>query len=175
MPDFTTNRLILSPWPAHEIEFFWQLNTHPQVRQYLWDDQTISFEAAKDILTQNKQLFTKQQFGLWQIQSKQKMKILGYIGLWFFFEEPQPQLLYALHPDHWGQGYAVEAGQAILAYTWKTLGFEYLTAATDQVHRASQKVMERLGMSFLARRVEGDTTTVFYQIVAPSSEPLTNN
>ena len=34
---------------------------------------------------------------------------IGMVGLWEFFDEPQPQLLYALLPEHTGKGIADEA------------------------------------------------------------------
>lgn len=139
-------RLYLTPFSKEELALFHQLNTSPFVRQYLWDDEVISMELAAQILDQNAQHFQADQFGLWKITDKATSVFLGYAGLWFFFEEPQPQLIYALHPDAAGNGYATEAARLVIDYAFQKLGFGYLIAATDEPHIASQAVAQRLGM-----------------------------
>lgn len=89
---------------------------------------------------------------------------MGYAGLWYFFEEPQPQLIYALLEQFTRRGYAREAGTSIIQYAFEKLGFEYLTAATDEPHNASKKVMLSLGMEFVEKRIENNKPTLFYRI-----------
>ena len=155
-------RLHLIPFPTNELALFHQLNTSPFVRQYLWDDELISMELAQQILDQNAQHFQTDRFGLWKITDKARGTFLGYAGLWFFFEEPQPQLIYALHPDAAGNGYATEAARLVIHYAFQQLGFDYLIAATDEPHKASQAVAQRLGMQQdRTESIEGKVTVFF--------------
>lgn len=157
-------RLHLTPFPKDELKLFHQLNTYPFVRQYLWDDEVISIDLAAQILDQNAQHFKEDQFGLWKISNKETDALIGYVGLWFFFEEPQPQLIYALHPEAAGNGYATEAARLVMDYAFQELGFDYLIAATDEPHLASQAVAQRLGMQ--QDRIESidDKLTVFFRL-----------
>lgn len=80
------------------------------------------------------------------------------------FEEHQPQLLYGLLPDKTGLGYATEAGQAIINYSFNSLDFEFLTASCDTAHLASRKVCERLGMRHTKDESMNAKPTSFYRI-----------
>ncbi|MBX2873788.1 MAG: GNAT family N-acetyltransferase [Saprospiraceae bacterium] len=157
-------RLQLSPFPMEELEHFHKMNTSPFVRQYLWDDEIITVELAAQILAQNAQHFEEDRYGLWKITHKETDAFIGYAGLWFFFEESQPQLIYALQADAAGNGYATEAAQLVIDYAFQALGFEYLIAATDEPHLASQSVAQRLGM--LQNRIEtlDGKATVFFRL-----------
>ena len=63
---------------------------------------------------------------------KETNEVIGYTGLWYFFNEKQPQLIYALLKQFTKRGYALEASKAIIQYSFNTLGFQYLIAATDE-------------------------------------------
>jgi len=63
-------------------------------------------------------------------------------------------LWYVIHPDAWGQGYATEAGRAILDFGFGSLGMHRMIADCDPANRASARVAERLGMRREAHHVE---------------------
>ncbi|BFP40761.1 GNAT family N-acetyltransferase [Flavobacteriaceae bacterium GF1] len=161
---FDTKRLQLVPFLLEDSEEFLLLNNDPYVRKFLWDDKGIDAMTADDIMEQNTRHFEENQYGLWKIRLKNREKIIGYVGLWYFFDEPQPQLIYALLEPFTKKGYATEASRSIIRYAFKELGFEYLLAATDEPHLDSQRVAQRLGMSFVEKRMEDNKPTMFYKI-----------
>ncbi len=75
------------------------------------------------------------------------------------------EVLWALHPDAWGNGYATEVARAALAYGFDTLGFELIFAITLPDNHASQAVMKRLGLTY-RRQVEykGFSDIVWFDI-----------
>ncbi|MEM9986416.1 MAG: GNAT family N-acetyltransferase, partial [Bacteroidota bacterium] len=137
---------------------------NPFVRKYLWDDGIIGLDIAKDILRQNLLLFQQKDFGLWGIYLTGQQELIGYVGLWFFFAEPQPQLMYALNEDFIGQGIATEAAKRIIDYAFEELNFFYLLATTDAPHLASQRVAMRLGMELKEKKLVEGKETWFYFI-----------
>ncbi|MEX2566075.1 MAG: GNAT family N-acetyltransferase [Cyclobacteriaceae bacterium] len=159
-----TKRLKLIPFDLEDSKIFLELNNNPFIRKYLWDDEMISQETCDDIIRQNQAYFNKSGYGLWKINEIDGKHIVGYVGLWYFFEEPQPQLIYALLPAFTKKGYAKEAGLAIVEFAFNHLGFSYLTAATDEPHKASQNVALSIGMEFLEKRIENEKPTLFYRI-----------
>lgn len=58
----------------------------------------------------------------------------------------QAELGYELDPRHWGNGYATEAAQALLAYGFETLGLHRVWATCLAINAPSWHLMERLGM-----------------------------
>nr|WP_299341243.1 GNAT family N-acetyltransferase [Allomuricauda sp.] len=159
-----TRRLRLLPFIPEDTERFQLLNNDAFIRKFLWDDEKIDAITADEIMEQNLRYFEEDQFGLWEIKLSSNDETIGYAGLWHFFDGPQPQLIYALLEPHTHKGLATEAGRAIIAYAFETLGYNYLVAATDEPNIASQRVAMRLGMSFVSRRLENGRPTLFYQI-----------
>jgi len=159
-----TSRLRLIPFSRADQELLHQTFTDPFVRKFLWDDEIIPEAQTKAILEQNEEHFQNDHWGLWKITQKADEAFLGFVGLWCFFEEDQPQLLYGLSPNATGQGYATEASWAIIRYVFQALGFSYLIASCDPSHTASRKVAERLGMQFVEERTEQDKPTAFYRL-----------
>lgn len=170
MTTLRTERLSLVPFAASDLELYHQINTHPYVRQYLWDDEVIELTTSKDILETNRQLFENEGWGLWKVAIQNTGEVAGFVGLWTFFDEDQPQLIYGLLPSFTGQGLATEASAAVITYAFETLGFDYLTAAMDEPHRASQHVAERLNMQMTEKREENGKPTVFYRVDASSRQ-----
>jgi RimJ/RimL family protein N-acetyltransferase len=60
----------------------------------------------------------------------------------------ETEVLWALHPDAWKQGYATEMARAALEYGFKELGLALIFAMTKPDNGPSQAVMRRLGMTY---------------------------
>ena len=45
-----TERLILSPFRFEDYHLFHQLNIDPYIRKFMWDDESISLETAKEVM-----------------------------------------------------------------------------------------------------------------------------
>ena len=130
----------------------------------MWDDELIDESTAREILVQNDKHFEEDKYGIWKIQLRETKETLGYTGLWYFFDEPQPQLIYALLKSFTKKGYAREAAFSMIKYAFGELGFDYLIAATDEPHMESQRVALNLGMEFIEKRIENKKPTLFYRI-----------
>ena len=80
-------------------------------------------------------------------------RLIGHGGLNYVPEFDETEVLWALHPDAWGNGYATEVARAALGYGFDTLGLELIFAITLPDNHASQAVMKRLGLTY-RRQVE---------------------
>jgi ribosomal-protein-alanine N-acetyltransferase len=162
-----SKRLQLLPVLPQDHHWFLKLNQHPVVRKYLWDDELISSELVAKIIQKNQTAFDEEKCGLWKLRLLKSQEDVGYAGLWYFFDEPQPQLMYVLHPEFHGQGLASEASALIVGHAFSKLGFNYLWAAMEEEHQASIKVAKNIGMTLLKTEVHNERLTRFYQIVKP--------
>lgn len=160
----STDRLSIIPFSEEDRSLLHRMFTDDTVRQYLWDDLLISEHEAEDILKVNDILLAKRQFGLWKVVRKEDQAVVGFTGLWFFFDEPQPQLLYGLMPAYFRNGYATEVAAAIIQYAFDQLGFSYVHAATDPENTPSNKVAKRLGMRLMQKRMMEGKMTMFWRI-----------
>jgi ribosomal-protein-alanine N-acetyltransferase len=160
----TTERLILRPVKLDDFDTFYKILTDEFVRKYLCDDEILPCEVIESFITDSEANFADGNYGLWLIAETENSEIVGFTGLRHFFDESQPQLLYALLPQFTGKGLAVEAAKKVIDYCFLQLNFSYLDASCDAPNMASQKVAERLGMKKLKEETINDLPTIFYRL-----------
>ena len=162
--NLTSVRVCLEPLGYSDEKWFHDLNMDHSVRRYLWDDVIIGADVVKKILLRNHQYFSRSRWGLWKISLINTNDYIGYAGLWPFFEENQPQLLYVLLPLFEGQGYATESAKIVIRYAFKMLDFGFITAAVDEPNVASARLCRRLGMHLDHERVIDGKRTLFFRL-----------
>jgi ribosomal-protein-alanine N-acetyltransferase len=69
-PVIETERLKLLPFDQLQATQLHTLWTQPEVRRYLWDDESISGARTAEILQRNDVLFAREGFGLWSISQR---------------------------------------------------------------------------------------------------------
>ena len=159
-----TARLRLSPLSTADLPLFHETNTDAFVRRYLWDDEVISEERSRAVLEGVEETFAKEGWGLWKLLTRDEGAYLGYAGLWRFYDETRPQLLYALHEPFTGRGYASEAATGIVWYAFDRLDYPYIIASVDTPNRRSIAVCERLGFRQVEERLIEGRPTRFYRL-----------
>lgn len=81
------------------------------------------------------------------IARKADDQLIGIVGLKFSAENP-PELGYWIGEPHWGQGFAPEAVQGLLAAA-RDAGFETIRARVLASNPASQRVLEKSGFAVI--------------------------
>lgn len=82
---------------------------------------------------------------------------------------------YVLASAFWGQGYALEAGQAIVAHLKQERHVAALFAYIDARNTASIKHAERLGLEFIGRDPDTDDVVYSWQAKEPDPNRLANS
>jgi [ribosomal protein S5]-alanine N-acetyltransferase len=158
-----TQRLVLEPILKSECSTLQGIFADPYVRKYLCDDEVFSVQQVDEMLKQSVKHFEEEKFGLWFIRIKSESEVMGFVGLWYFFDEKQPQLLYALLPGFLKKGYATEAATRVLEYAFDELGYAYLLASCDRPNIESHKVAERLGMKRVEEKIVAGNPVMFFR------------
>ncbi|MCC3408376.1 MAG: GNAT family N-acetyltransferase [Microcoleus sp. PH2017_10_PVI_O_A] len=159
-----TQRLVLKQILESDLNTLHRIFTDSYVRRYLCDGEIWSLQQVEEMLAENQKLFAENKFGLWSIETNTDREIIGFVGLWYFFEEEQPQLVYVLLPTATKKGYATEAATKIIEYCFDELGFEYVVASCDRPNIESQKVAARLGMRQVEERIVNENPILFFRI-----------
>ncbi len=81
----------------------------------------------------------------WAIVLRQTDELIGMTGLLPHSEQPSAELGYYLGRSYWGNGFATEAGQAIVRFGFERLGCAKLTSRYHTDNPASGKVLAKLG------------------------------
>jgi ribosomal-protein-alanine N-acetyltransferase len=163
-PILETQRLQLKPVLEEELNILHNIFADPYIRRYLCDDKILALQQVEEMLSESQKLFNEKKFGLWLIRTKDNQEVIGVTGLWYFFEEEQPQLVYALLPQATKKGYATETATRILEYCFDELGYQYLVASCDRPNLESCKVAERIGMKEVEERIVNGNPLLFFRI-----------
>jgi ribosomal-protein-alanine N-acetyltransferase len=158
-----TSRLFMHPLQTMDFDVVYAIFTDKFVRKYLCDDQILSPEQVREFMQTSDQTFDIHGYGLYLLHEKSTDQVVGLAGLWSFFDEPQPQLLYVLLPAFTGKGYATEVAIALLRFGFIELSFPYIDASFDELNVTSRRVAERLGMTYLKRDVVNGNPILFYR------------
>lgn len=159
-----TPRLLLKPILESEVSTLHSILIDSYVRKYLCDGKIFPLQQVEGMLIESRKNFEEKRFGLWFIETKSEKEIIGFVGLWYFFNEEQPQLAYALLPEATKKGYATEAATKILEYCFNELNYQYLLASCDRPNLESQKVAERIGMRKVDEKIVNGNSTLFFRI-----------
>lgn len=151
MTTLETERLCLRPLVAGDAEAYAAMRFHPEVAKWLPSAGGDPVEAARGAIGRFAAAWQQRRHAPWGVFVQGRL--VGHAGLNFVPEFGETEILWALHPDVWGRGYATEAARAALAYGFDTLALKLIFAITLPDNLASQAVMKRLGLGY-RRRVE---------------------
>jgi RimJ/RimL family protein N-acetyltransferase len=88
--------------------------------------------------------------------------LVGFAGF-LRSEEETPNLIYGVHPDICGRGYATEAAGAVLSYAFEELALARVKADVDEPNAASVRVLEKLGMRRTRRAVVKGRPLLYFE------------
>jgi RimJ/RimL family protein N-acetyltransferase len=145
-----TKRLILRRQVPQDLDALWALYCDPEIIRYI-PDAPRSREEAKEELEWHMNGHPRfPELGLWATIYKETGKFIGRCGLlpWTIDERQEVEVVYTIARNYWGQGLATEAAQAILNYGFEQLNLSRLVSLIDSENIASQKVAEKIGMTF---------------------------
>jgi len=149
-----TTRLTLRPFEGGDAGAHAALYADPEVTRFLpggpFSADEIPARSARS-LERFAEHWNAYEWGVWAVVDKASRTVVGQCGLNHLPDGSEVELLYALARSTWGRGLATEAGRAALEHGFGSVGLERIVAVARPEHRASRRVMERLGMAY-----EGD-------------------
>jgi RimJ/RimL family protein N-acetyltransferase len=153
---FQTPRLILRQFTEADAPLILALNSNPAIVKYV-HEPTLQTEAqAEKILKEIILPQYKNNLGRWAIHTKDNMDFIGWCGLKYQPELNEIDLGYRLMQKAWGKGFATEAAQYSLDYGFNHLNLKLITGRAHIENIASIKVLEKIGMDFIAEGIVDD-------------------
>ena len=162
-----TRRLRFHPWQADDLPLLLELHGDPEVQQFLeagkavWDEAVLKekFDGFRADYAENG--WTK--FKLLDAQGR----FLGRAGFGRFDETGELELGYSLMRPFWGQGYATEAATALLGWIYGAAPVDHVIGFAVADHKASRRVLEKIGMQFTGIRDLNSIPNAFYRHERP--------
>ncbi|TXL73884.1 GNAT family N-acetyltransferase [Vineibacter terrae] len=176
MDTVITARLILRPLIERDAPAYADIRYHPEVARWLPASAGGDpVDNAARTIAYFAQCWASDGHGPWGLflkEGDEEGKLIGHGGLRVIPEfDGQTEILYALHPEAWGKGYATELGRVSLRYGFERRGLPSIFAITKPDNHASQAVMTRLGMTYRKRVTYKDIDAVWFEIERGGPEP----
>jgi RimJ/RimL family protein N-acetyltransferase len=161
-----TERLLLRQFRDQDFEAYFGMVSDPEVRQFIGGGTVSTREDAWRHMAMLAGMWTLRGYGQWAIEEKASGEFVGRAGVWFPVGFPEVEAGWVIRREHWGSGFATEAGGEALRQAFATLGVTHVISLIDPENVASRRVAEKLGGSIDKTGVFRDHETLFYGYTA---------
>jgi RimJ/RimL family protein N-acetyltransferase len=144
-----TERLILRPVdPERDLEPWANAHSDEETVRYVGGEVLSPAKAWRMIATVIGH-WQIRGYGFFSVERKDTGDWVGHVGPWFPEGWPDQEIGWTISREHWGKGYATEAGRACLDYVFGTLGWDRVIHVILPGNEASIAVARKLGSEFL--------------------------
>jgi RimJ/RimL family protein N-acetyltransferase len=144
-----TDRLRLRKLSLDDAAFILRLLNEPSFIQNIGDKGVRTIDDARSyILNGPMASYEKFGFGLWLVEIRESGTPAGMCGLLKRDSLNDVDIGYALVPEFWSKGYAIESASAVLSYANEALGLKRVVAITNPDNQSSIRLLEKMGFIF---------------------------
>jgi [ribosomal protein S5]-alanine N-acetyltransferase len=144
-----TPRLSMRRFTLADAPFVIELLNDPAFIRYIGDKKVRCIADAEAYLRDGPlAMYAQFGFGLLLVRRKSDLAPVGTCGLIKRDSLEDVDVGFAYLPAHRGQGYALEATRAVLAYGKRQFGLSRIVAIVSPGNAASIRVLEKAGMTF---------------------------
>jgi ribosomal-protein-alanine N-acetyltransferase len=159
-----TERLIIRPAEVGDAEDLHAVYSDPSTFEFIGSGEVQSIGETIARIERKMALQGEYGFSLWSVVERASGRVVGDCGLQLLEGGPDVELGYKLGREFRGRGYATEAGRAAIAHGFDELGLDRIVAVAWPENRASWRVMEKLGMTFVGPGRHYGHESVLYEI-----------
>ena len=148
-----TERLIIRDLEKHDSNGIFELDSDPDVHEYLGKKPMKTIEEADQVIDFIRNQYIDNGIGRWAIIDKKTEDFIGWTGL--KYEQGLRKdfsyydLGYRLRKKYWGKGIATETAIESLKYGFEKLDLKEIGAAADINHLASNKILKKIGLKLI--------------------------
>jgi len=145
-PSLETERLLLRPLSAGDLEFVFQHFSDPDVNRYLLDDEPVATREQAQAIVDFYSPPTGKSYNRWVLVSKADQRPIGTCGYHQWHKvHHRAEIGYDLEKASWRQGFMTEALWAILRHGFEHMKLNRIEAFVYPENDASLRILERLG------------------------------
>ena len=171
IPVLETPRLRLRRPEPRDFEACAALCADPEVMRFIGEGGPLSRRRAWHAFTSLLGHWVLRGYGQFAVESKASGAFLGRVGLYEPDPWPGTEIAWALAREHWGRGFASEAGIAVRDWAFGTLRLAHLVSVILPANRASIRVAEKIGERFDRDDAIDGMPVRIYAIETPSRAP----
>ena len=146
-PTIETERLILRPPAAEDVEAWTAFHADPDVTRFIGGP--LPPALAWRVICTMAGSWTINGFAMFSVLEKTSGRWVGRVGPWRPAGWPGTEVAWGLAREAWGKGYAVESATAAIDWAFDHLGWDEVVHAIEPENARSQAVARRLGARVL--------------------------
>jgi ribosomal-protein-alanine N-acetyltransferase len=152
IPRLETERLLLRGFEERDLDEYAAITADPEVMRYMGRGPYDRAGAWRDIAVCLGH-FDLRGYTHWALESRESGELIGRCGPWRPEGWPALEVGWLLGREHWGRGYASEAGRTALDFAWRELGADRVISLVLPGNERSERVAARLGGRKTERQV----------------------
>ncbi|WP_432664467.1 GNAT family N-acetyltransferase [Wukongibacter baidiensis] len=167
-----TERLLLRELKMDDVDDLHIILSDPESMKHY--PQPYSLEKSEGWVKWNMNNYATYGFGIWAVILKEENKLIGDCGITMqtINGKKVPEIGYHINKKYTQKGYATEAARACRDYAFNHLGLEKVYSYMKYTNKASSRVAEKNGMTFIME-YEDDVNTIT-KVYAITREEYTN-
>ncbi len=167
-----TNRLILRELVDTDVQGIYELDSDPEVHEYLGNHPISSLKEAADVISFIKKQYIENGIGRLAIIEKETGTFVGWGGFKLITtvvnrHQHYPDLGYRFIKQHWGKGYATESSLAAIEYGFEQLKLPAIYATAHVENIRSIKVLEKAGLKCVETFEYENETHLWFKLENP--------
>ena len=144
-----TDRLRLRKLSIDDAAFILKLLNEPSFIKNIGDRKVRTLDDARAyILNGPIASYEKNGFGLWAVEEKESSAKTGMCGLLKREVLKDVDIGYALLPEFWSRGYAVESATAVISYATTVLELQRILAVVNPDNESSIRLLKKMGFEY---------------------------
>jgi len=164
-----TDRLVLREMLLSDAQDLFEMDKNPKVHQYLWNKPLTEISEVHSYIELIREQYIQNNIGRFVVILKETNELIGWAGLKYNTEIVNNKVHfydigYRLNQKFWGKGYASEASFAWLDYAFNVMKIEIMQAAAQTDNIASNKILQKIGMSITEQYLEDGVSWNWYEL-----------
>jgi RimJ/RimL family protein N-acetyltransferase len=155
VPELRTERLLMRGFRDADLDAWAAICADSEVTRWLGDPDGLSREDAWRRMAYIVGHWELRGCGQWALVEQSSGELVGRAGLLYPEAWPGLEVGWMVGREHWGHGFAPEAGRASMEWARIALGADHVISLIEDDNTRSARVAEKLGMT-----VEGRTRIV---------------
>ncbi|HCB01718.1 MAG TPA: hypothetical protein DEP19_04985 [Anaerolineae bacterium] len=151
IPIIKTERLILRPLTLDDKESLFQITQEENIFRYFPTKEAWGMEKVERYINHQISHWETYKYGHWAVTIRETGQLMGWDGLEFLPDTNETEVGYLFSKEFWGKGYATEATKEAVKFGIEN-GLKEIIGLTDPENIASQRVLEKSGLSFTRRQ-----------------------